>query len=296
MTRRRIKTISDEVRNGSLVQLTGICDVRVDENRSPVGFTVLLRTPDDIVVLKQASWWNLQRTLFLLAFTAWRSSASWSGWACYGGAWKQQTEIIRATIESTADGILVLDATGKIVTYNAKFAELWRIPKSHLVAGDDSKLLQFILPQLKDPGAFLGGLRSLYEDSGGQRDDLVEIKDGRIFERHSEPQRAWGRNIGRVWGFREITERRRAEKAIQESEERYRLLFQRNLAGVYRSSLAGRMLDCNEACARIFGYSTPSELVGRNASDLYHQPLARGGVYLPPQGARGVCPILNTAC
>ena len=52
-----------QVRNGSLVQLTGICDVRVDENRSPVGFSVLLRTPEDIVVLKQASWWNLQRTL-----------------------------------------------------------------------------------------------------------------------------------------------------------------------------------------------------------------------------------------
>ena len=76
---------------------------------------------------------------------------------------EQQTEIIRATLESTADGILVLDATGKIVTYNAKFAELWRIPKSDLVLGDDRKLLEFVLPQLKDPDGFLGRVRSLDE-------------------------------------------------------------------------------------------------------------------------------------
>ncbi|MGO8791375.1 MAG: response regulator [Terriglobia bacterium] len=263
------------LRNGSLVQLTGICDVRVDENRNPVGFSVLLRTPEDIVVLKQASWWNLQRTLFLLAFTCLAIIGVLVWVRMLRRRVKQQTEIIRATIESTADGILVLDAAGKVVTYNAKFAELWRIPKSELAAGDDSQLLQFILPQLKDSGAFLRGLRSLYEDSEGQRDDLIESIDGRIFERHSEPQRAWGRNIGRVWGFREITERRRAEKALQESEERYRLLFQRNLAGVYRSSLAGRILDCNEACVRMFGFSDPTELVSRNASNLYHNPAER---------------------
>ena len=115
----------------------------------------------------------------------------------------------------------------------------------------------------------------MYEDSESLCDDLLEFKDGRVFERHSEPQRAWGRNIGRVWGFRDITERRRAEEALEESEERYRMLFERNLAGVYRVSLAGRFLDCNEACARIFGYSTPQELVGRNASDLYTSPAAR---------------------
>ena len=274
-------------RTGSVVQLTGICDVRVDENRNPVGFEMLLRSGRDIIVLQQAPWWNLQRTLILLGVTALTVVfvLVWVGMLRRRVG--LQTETIRATLESTADGILVLNATGNIVAHNTKFAELWNIPKPVLDTGNDRKWMDYVLPQLKDPDAFLGKMRSLYEDSESFCDDLVEFKDGRVFERHSEPQRAWGRNIGRVWGFRDITARRRAEEALAESEKRYRMLFQRNLAGVYRVSLAGRFLDCNEACARIFGYSTPQELIGRNASNLYANSSAREGFTssLEAQGA-----------
>ena len=69
---------------------------------------------------------------------------------------KQQTEIIRATIESTADGILVLDAMGKVVTYNAKFAELWRIPKEALVSGDVHRLVELRFTPIEGSGGLLG--------------------------------------------------------------------------------------------------------------------------------------------
>ncbi|MGO8814364.1 MAG: response regulator [Terriglobia bacterium] len=263
------------LRDGTLLDVTGICVVDYNVGGDPTAFKIRFDAPNDLVVLRKPTWWTVRRALALggllgvaiLVVLAWVVTLQRRVQA--------QTGLVGATLDSTAEGILVLDGTGKIVIYNAKFAELLRLPKSNLVAKGDRELLDLVLPLLKDPDDFLKKLRSLDGNSEVQRDDVVEFKDGRIFERHSEPHRAWGRNIGRVWGLRDITERQRAEEALQESEERYRLLFQRNLAGVYRSNLAGQILDCNEACARIFGYPDPSELLRQNAVESYASPTAR---------------------
>ncbi len=148
--------VLQQVRNDSLVQLTGICDVKVDENRSPVGFTLLLRTPKDIVVLKQAPWWTLKRALILAGFTGLMIVGILAWVHMLRRRVEQQTEIIRTTIESTADGILVLGATGKIVTYNAKFAELWRIPKSALVSGDVPQAVGLCFAPVEGSGGISG--------------------------------------------------------------------------------------------------------------------------------------------
>jgi diguanylate cyclase (GGDEF)-like protein/PAS domain S-box-containing protein len=79
-----------------------------------------------------------------------------------------------------------------------------------------------------------------------------------------------GDPVGVVYAATDITERRRAEQRLRESEERYRLLFERNLAGVYRSSLDGPILDCNDALARTFGYRNRGELLGKSAFSLYN--------------------------
>ena len=80
---------------------------------------------------------------------------------------------------------------------------------------------------------------------------------------------ASGEPIGIVTYCEDISDRKRAEEALRTSEERYRLLFERNLAGVYRATPEGRLLECNDAFARILGYTSREEVLGQTAWDLF---------------------------
>lgn len=128
--------------------------------------------------------------------------------------------LLRATLESTADGILVVDRAGGIVSLNGKFLELWGIPDSGVQARDDDRAIEFVLSQLADPEAFLSKVRELYANPGARSYDLLEFKDGRVFERYSQPQEVGGEQVGRVWSFRDVTERQQSQRKLQEAFER----------------------------------------------------------------------------
>jgi len=125
---------------------------------------------------------------------------------------RETLSLLNATFESTADGILVVDLAGHIVSFNRKFAELWRIPDSILETKDAPQTVAFVLEQLVDPQGFMTKVRDLYARPDASSFDVLTFKDGRIFERLSQPQRIGGKSVGRVWSFRDVTEAKRAER------------------------------------------------------------------------------------
>ena len=126
--------------------------------------------------------------------------------------------LLQATLESIADGILVVDRSRKIVHYNQRFVEIWSAPRSLLDAKDGDALLDFMLPQVADPQRLR---RPLDEVPGEeeQRYDLLEFLDGRIYERLSIPHVVKGNVIGSVWSFRDVTERRRVIEELRRARQ-----------------------------------------------------------------------------
>jgi len=132
---------------------------------------------------------------------------------------EKTVSLLRGTLESTADGILVVNNAGKIESFNQRFIELWGIPESIIASQDDNRALAFVLDQLKKPDEFLSKVRELYSDPDAESFDVLEFKDGRFFERYSRPQKIGEKSVGRVWSFRDITKRQRAEEALKRTAD-----------------------------------------------------------------------------
>jgi PAS domain S-box-containing protein len=162
---------------------------------------------------------------------------------------------LRVILESTDDGILAVGRGGRVLKANQRFAELWRVPPALLAEGQDQALLDHVLDQLADPGAFLEKVASLYESDATDL-DLIRFKDGRCFERFSAPMWQGQTVTGRVWSFRDITQRKRAEQALAESLERFELANRATFNVIWDWDLVTHAFWRNDKFEILFGYKS----------------------------------------
>ncbi|MCL1466328.1 EAL domain-containing protein [Argonema galeatum] len=203
----------------------------------------------------------------------------------------------QAALESTADGIFVVNKNRKIVGFNQKFVQMWRLPQSILASEDDEEVVSFVLHQLKNSEKFLTKVNELYADPETESWDILEFKDGRIFERYSQPQRVGEQVVGRVWSFRDITERRMAEQTIRYqalhdllTDLPNRILFNERLSAALSNAadsqgmLAVMFLDLdrfktiNDTLGHVFGDQLLQIVAERLTNCLWqHDTVARWG-------------------
>jgi len=196
--------------------------------------------------------------------------------------------LIHATLESTTDGILAVDGHGGTTSFNQKFLDMWHVPLEIAKSRDTDQMRDSILPQLKDPEQFLSKIKELYADPEKESFDLLEFKDGRFFERYSKPQLVEEKCVGRVWSFRDITDRKRSEEQLERLSKEYKAVLNSLGEGVHWLSDDGKIKFENPIAAKMLGYEV-FELIGKPAHVTMHHTRSNGAVYPVAE-----CPIYAT--
>jgi PAS domain S-box-containing protein len=134
-------------------------------------------------------------------------------------ALRWRTALFEAQVDAALDGILVVDREGKKILQNERMIELWKLPRNIAEDADDAQQLQFVTGQTVNPEQFAEKVAYLYAHPDEVSRDEIELVDGRVFDRYSSPVRdKFGQYYGRIWTFRDLTERRRLEEQIRQSQ------------------------------------------------------------------------------
>ncbi|MCA1991267.1 MAG: PAS domain S-box protein, partial [Coleofasciculus sp. S288] len=138
---------------------------------------------------------------------------------------QRSNALLKAQQEANLDGVLVIDEQGAIASYNRRFWEMWQIPEELMHSGDEKKVLNYVLPSIAQPQQIFQQIEHLDENPNLISRDEIPLHDGRFFERYSAPVLSLdGESYGRIWSFRDITERKQTEHRLRQQAIREQLL------------------------------------------------------------------------
>ncbi len=179
---------------------------------------------------------------------------------------ERSEQLLRITLDTTADGILLVGADGRVSHFNRRFAEMWNIPSEILETGDDLRMIEYVKDMVVDPEGFVRRSRELYDGRESSYEEIL-LADGRVYERYTAPIMVGGTQFGRVWDFRDITVRKHAEEEARNNASLLERIFDTSAAGI--CLMKNRLfIKINKAFCRMVGYPE-EELLGRTARSLY---------------------------
>ena len=170
---------------------------------------------------------------------------------------------LRATLESTADGILVTDMDGAIRSYNQRFAELWNLPQDLMTEREDSAIHGWLARSVADPAGYAARLAAIDNAPLLETSDMLVLRSGTVLERVTLPQYARGLPIGRVYSYRDITQQLADEARLQLAAK----VFEASLDAIFVTTPDFEIIAANPGCERLTG-RTCNDLIGKTAQDI----------------------------
>ena len=180
----------------------------------------------------------------------------------------ESLSVLDATLGSTADGILVVNRQEKKIFQNQRMIDLWKIPPHIAADADDAVQVQHVMGTVMEPDQFLENIRHFYAhpDVSGQGE--TDLRDGTILYWMTAPVMGKdGRNYGRIWTFRDVTQNRKQEADLRESQALYHSLVEQLPCGVFRKDVTGRYVFANSSFCRILELPV-AQILGKTAIEL----------------------------
>ena len=180
--------------------------------------------------------------------------------------------LLHATLQSTIEGVLVVDSSGKITAWNEQFVRMWLIPPDVIASGSDEAALAVATQQLIDPEPFIAKVQQLYSEPEAESFDTIEFKDGRVFERSSKPQYVNSKPVGRVWSFRDVTSLYQTTAKLEDQKSLYESLLniQSDMGEGLVIASSVKVYYVNEAVQEITGFSADELYAMNNILDTLH--------------------------